>query len=77
MSEGAARQQNAVLVKKTAVHRIAGVDVFADGVIHESHRSNHWHLAATDICVVDHTADTAEVIGMRMGNHDSSDRSFA
>ncbi len=44
MSEGAARQRNSLLIKKTAVHRIAGVDVFADSVIYESHRSNPWRV---------------------------------
>ena len=69
MAEGAAGQQNSVLIEKPAIHRITGIYIFTHRMVHEAQGSNHWHLAALNISFINYATNATEMVGMGMGDH--------
>ena len=69
MAEGAAGQQNSVLIEKPAIHCITGIHIFAHRMVHEALGSNHWHLAALNISFINYATNATEMVGMGMGDH--------
>ena len=57
-------------------HVITGEQVLGDGGIKESPRSENRHTAAAGVVLVDHTAHSAEVIGVTVGVDDAGYRTL-
>ena len=64
--ERARRQQHAILEEQAPVHRVAGVDVLRDGLLHEADWRNDLDLAGCQSLRIDDTTHAAEVVCVRV-----------
>ena len=62
----ARRQQQAVLVEQPPVHRVAGIHVLGDRVLHEVARRDDGNLSCAHIRFIDDAAHAAPVVAVRV-----------
>src|SRR5208283_1463956 len=68
------RQQQSVLVEQPPIHRVAGVNVLGDRVLHEIDGSNDGNLSRPHICFVDDAANPTPMVDMSVGIDYGRDR---